>query len=249
MEESSKKYGLNALTLKVLAMGLMLCDHLWATVIPGSSWLTDLGRLAFPIFAFQVVEGYFMTSDYRKYLKRMFLFALVSEIPYNLMTGGSVINPFGQNVMFTFCIGLMMIRLIEKTRGKKVWIYLVTAGAVTGLGWLLGTVTFVDYFGGGVLTVLLFYFCRGKKWGPIFLILGMLYLNTEVMGSLMYEIHVFGRSFFFYQQAYAVLALIPIFLYNGEQGPHNRWIQLGGYLFYPLHMLILSLIWLYGMGA
>ena len=249
MNRSERKWGLNALSLKLLAMGLMLCDHLWATVIPDSGWLTDLGRMAFPIFAFQVVEGYFETSSFRGYLKRMFLFALISEIPYNLMTGGSIYNPFGQNVLFTFCIGLLLIRLLEKAKAKNPVVNLLTAVGAAGLGYVLGTISFCDYYGGGVLTVLLFYVCRGKKWGPLALIPGLLYLNTDVMGSLMYEAHLFGYSFFIYQQAYAVLALIPIYLYNGRQGPHSPWIRLGCYLFYPVHMLILSLIWLYGLGA
>ena len=57
---------LNALDLKLLAMALMFCDHLWATLLPGQQWLTNLGRLAFPIFAFQIVEGYFCTHDFKK---------------------------------------------------------------------------------------------------------------------------------------------------------------------------------------
>ena len=245
MEVTEKRWGLNAFTLKLMAMAFMLCDHLWATVVPGSQWLTCIGRLAFPIFAFQIVEGYFHTSDFRKYVRRMFLFALVSEIPYNLMTEGGIFNPFGQNVMFTFWISLLLLGLLEKARKQKTWVYLISAGLICLLGYVVGTVSFVDYHGSGVLMVLLFYFCRGRKWGPLALIAGMLYINTELIGGLMFELTLAGRSFFVYQQAFAVLALIPIFLYNGRQGPHSRAIQMGCYLFYPLHMLVLALIWLY----
>ena len=93
---------LNSLTLKFLAMALMLCDHLWATVIPGNGWLTAVGRLAFPIFAFQIAQGFVHTRSVKKYLGRLFLWALISEIPFNLMYGGAVFYPFHQNVLFTF---------------------------------------------------------------------------------------------------------------------------------------------------
>ena len=236
---------LNALDLKLLAMALMLCDHLWATIVPGHQWLTDLGRLAFPIFAFQIVEGYFETSDFRKYLKRLFLFGLISEIPFNLMTGGSVINPFEQNVLFTFCEGLLWIRLMEKAREKNVWVY-AAAVAVSLIGaYVVGTITFVNYFGSGVLTVLVFYLFRGRRFGWMGILLSLLYIHGEMIGGLMYSLDLFGLQIPFYQQSYAVLALIPISLYNGRQGPHSRKIQLACYWFYPVHMLVLSLLWLY----
>lgn len=107
---------LNGLTLKLLAMALMLCDHMWATVVPGNQWMTNLGRLAFPIFAFQIAEGYARTHNFRQYLGRMFLFALISEIPFNMITGGGLLFPFHQNVMFTFCLALLMLRLADLAR-------------------------------------------------------------------------------------------------------------------------------------
>lgn len=66
------KIEISSMTLHILAMVLMLCDHLWATVIPGNDWLTDIGRIAFPIFAFMIVEGYFHTRSLKKYVGRLF---------------------------------------------------------------------------------------------------------------------------------------------------------------------------------
>ena len=235
----------NALDLKLLAMAFMLCDHLWATVIPGSAWLNDIGRLAFPIFAFQIVEGYFHTKDFKRYLKRIFLFALISETPFNLMTGGSMINPFEQNVLFTFCLSLLFIRFMERAREKSTWLWLLSVVFSFWAGYLAGNLTFVNYFGSGVVMVLLFYVFRGTSWGWLGLLLGMIYVNAELISGRMYDVTLLGHTFQYYQQGYAVLALIPIWLYNGRQGPYSRKIQMACYWFYPVHMLVLSLIWLY----
>ena len=112
--------GISSFTLHILAMTLMLCDHLWATLFPAQEWLTCIGRMAFPIFAFMIAEGYSHTSNVRNYIFRLFAFAIISEVPFNLIYGSSVIFPFHQNVLWTFLIALLSINLIEKNQdGQK----------------------------------------------------------------------------------------------------------------------------------
>ena len=124
--------------LHVLAMFFMLLDHMWATVLPWN-WMTCVGRLAFPIFAFMAVEGYFHTRSFRRYMLRLLLFAVISEIPFNLMYNGSVFYPYHQNVIWTFLLGLACIRLIEaaKATGKQ-WVYWIAAAAAVMVGFALG---------------------------------------------------------------------------------------------------------------
>ena len=68
--DTFKKIDISAAALHVLAMALMLMDHLWATLFPSLDWLTCAGRIAFPIFAFMIVEGYFYTHNFKKYIQR-----------------------------------------------------------------------------------------------------------------------------------------------------------------------------------
>ena len=232
---------LNALHLKLLAMFLMLCDHAWATVLPGSAWCTNIGRLAFPIFAFQIVEGFYQTHDRKRYLKRMLFFALVSEIPFDLMYGSTFLYPFHQNVMFTFLLALLFMSLMERFRGTP-WKFLIVSALCGVVGYFLGDLAMVDYFGSGMLMVFLFYWTRGLRFGWVLQLLGMIWINTSLLGSLILEIQVFGHTISFYQQALAVLALVPIWLYNGKQGYHSKPLQYACYAFYPVHMLILWLV-------
>ena len=218
------KFGLTATHLRILALFLMLLDHLWATVVPGNNWMTYLGRMAFPIFAFQAAEGYHHTHDFKGYCKRLAIFALVSEIPFNLMIFSSPIFPFHQNVMLTLLLGLLACRAWDQR--KLGWLALICLAAV---------LTFPDYGVMGVLTVLMFHALRDWKWAQLLMLIAINWFGFEgqqlVFGSIKMPI-----------QAFAILAFLPISLYHGEKGPGGKWLQYGSYLFYPLHMLILGLM-------
>ena len=135
----SGTFDISAAMLHIIAMTFMLMDHLWATLLPAQDWLTCVGRLAFPIFAFMAVEGYFHTHSFKKYILRLLLFAVLSEIPFDLMYGGTWFYPFHQNVIWTLLIGLAGIHLMEKIRKKqKLTIFLPTAVLVVLVGSALG---------------------------------------------------------------------------------------------------------------
>lgn len=220
--------GLNAAHLRILAMALMLLDHLWATIVPGSDWMTHLGRMAFPIFAFQAAEGYRYTHDFKAYCKRLLIFGLVSEIPFNLMISGSPIFPFHQNVMFTLLLGLLACRMLEQ---RRPWLFLAVM--------LLSVISLPDYGPLGVLTVLMFHVFRGRH---LLLLLGLFLINWFGFGGQV----IMLADFEIPVQAFAVFAWIPIRLYSGEKGPGGRALQYAAYLFYPAHMLILVLIARFG---
>ena len=230
-------------SLHIMAMLFMLCDHLWGTIVTGNDWLTCIGRLTFPIYAFMIVEGYFHTKNLKKYVLRLLLFAVISEIPFNLAMGSSLFFPIHQNVLWSFLISIGFIHWNEKVKEKQLWKRILVGFATICIGYLVGIITFVDYYNAGIFMVLVFYFFRGKKW---WCYLGQFiclwYINFEMLGGLSYEIDIFGQTHFIARQGLALLALIPIWLYKGKQGYHSKPLQYFYYVFYPLHLLILGLL-------
>lgn len=229
-------------SLHIMAMAFMLCDHLWGTIVPGNDWLTCIGRIAFPLFAFMIVEGYFRTKNLKQYVLRLLVFALLSEIPFDLATGSRIFYPIHQNVLWSFLISIGLIHWNEKMKGK-LWAQIAVGALTVVIGYIAGLVTMVDFYHAGILTVLVFYFFRGRKW---WCYLGQLvclwYINTEMLGGFAYEIQFAGQTHFFIRQSLALLALIPIWLYRGKQGYHSRAIQYANYAFYPVHLLVLGVI-------
>ena len=241
--KTKPSFEISALSLHVMAMSFMLCDHLWGTIVPGNDWLTCIGRLAFPIFAFMIVEGYFHTKNLKKYVYRLLLFAVISEIPFNLAMGSSVIYPVHQNVLWSFLIAIGLINWNERTKTKKCWKRIVVGCLSVVIGYVGGLVTMVDYYHAGVLTVLVFYFFRQRKWWCYLgQVICLWYINVEMLGGFSYEILLGQQTIFLSRQSIALLALIPIWAYRGKQGYHNKFLQYSCYAFYPLHLLILGII-------
>lgn len=258
--------------LQLLAMMFMLCDHMCATIMSQHIWLHWIGRLAFPIFAFMLVEGYVHTSSFKKYVKRMFCFALLAEIPLNLCSAGDFFYPFHQNVMWTFLISLFCMRTLDKIFGLKGKEGTTTqnnvigaigkvmmAVAMVGIFYWLSFLTFVDYYGYGLLMVLVFYFSRKfanwytkvtakafpKVMKMAFEAIAMYYINVEMISGEIRYLTLFGDQIAVTIQGLAVLALPLIWLYHGQQGYHSKGWQYFCYAFYPVHMLILGLMWMY----
>lgn len=242
--ENTRRVETTSMLLHVMAMLFMLCDHLWGTIVPGNDWLTCIGRISFPIFAFMIVEGYFRTKSLKKYVWRLLIFAVVSEIPFNLAMGSSIFYPIHQNVLWSFLIAIGLIWLNEKAKEKsKFWVRICTGIGTVLLGYIVGLLTMVDFYHAGILTVLVFYFCKERKWWCyIAQFLCLWYINVELLGGFGYEIPLFGQTFFFQRQSFALLALIPIWLYRGKQGYHSKALQYVYYAFYPLHLLLLGIL-------
>lgn len=247
METTSKSLKrVNGFTLKLIAVLTMTMDHTAAVLGCGPLYwpMRGIGRLAFPIYCFLLVEGYFHTHSVRKYTGRLLIAFVLSDIPFDLAFAYQWPSWQYQNVMLTLAIGLVTVYLVDHSRSyvqrissserlqKALWILLTLAFLVTGT-WLAEFCR-TDYGGGGVLLILLFYFFRKK---PVWLCVTVLAELFLVFGLL---------------ETPGILAMLPILLYNQERGPApgGKWGQWFFYLYYPLHIGILVLlnIALYGPG-
>lgn len=225
--------GLDGGALKGIAAALMLTDHVGAILLPQVLALRCVGRLAFPIFAFFIAEGYAHTRGFGRYFRRLAILAVVSEIPFNL-ENGAVFDPARQNVLFTFCLALLTLRGLEvlgRERGFGRW---AGCGLVLAAGFAAGELLRTDYGGWGVVTVALLYLCRDGKYAKLWLLLAMAAVNGLGMGSL--TMPVFGGEMPI--QIFAVAALPVIWLYNGQAGPKG--LRRAFYVFYPAHLLVLE---------
>lgn len=244
------RYGLSAAALKYLAALCMLLDHM-GVVFPhlfselGLPAALDLlprcaGRLAFPIFAYFVAEGCRRTRFFHRYLIRLGVFALVSQVPYTLATGS-----WGGNVILTFFLAACAVygyeRLAQAGRGPAA-AALPLAGACV-LALLLNT----DYGFPAVLLVFALYLC-GEARKRLLLCLGvglaLIYLvYNPLMGflSLPALLPQVVRSYLaaavpsaLVRFLCAELSLLPLALYRGQLGLQNKWFF---YVFYPAHLL------------
>lgn len=237
-----KQFSLSGSTLKFIAMITMLIDHIGAVVLlryildmqghissveQYNSMVTlyrvmrGIGRIAFPIYCFLLVEGFQKTHNLKKYILRLGVFALIAEVPFDLAFTARVFSLRYQSVMLTLLVGVLTmwgVSLLE--RHVKNRILLVLGGAlVIALGAGAAELMKTDYGYLGILCIMVLYALRRVKW-----------------------MQILGGCLVFSWEVWAPVAFLPIAFYDGRRGLRLKYVF---YLFYPLHLLILYLICVY----
>ncbi len=234
--------GITSNILKLIAVILMLSDHIWATVMSFGDWMTYIGRMAFPIFAFLIAEGFIHTSSFKKYALRLLGFAVITEIPFNLFYSSRFFNPYHQNVLFTLLLGLLAIYVIDNLKknhtAKNIGLSVLWLAIIC----IAATIGFVDYRFLGMITVVMFYLLRNFPFAWFCQLIAMILINIVFFEGLVVPVEILGKTFEIPTQGFAVFSLIPIWLYGGRKGRSHKALQYGFYAFYPVHMLILYLI-------
>ena len=229
--------------LKIIAMITMLIDHLGNAWLKRTTFMNVIGRIAFPIFAFQISEGYIHTKNFSKYLLRLFLFALISQIPFNLFhsTYSTVTS---LNIFFTLSLGLLCIYCYDKltnsafewSKNKKsdfLLKQLISIIIVVLLG-IIAQILKFDYGFFGITIIFLFYVFRKHKI--------LISFSFALACILRYgiNIYIYGYNILYiFLALFTILPIIFILLYNGKQGKKIKYFV---YIFYPLHLLILYFI-------
>lgn len=144
---------MSAFTLKLIALVTMIIDHVGAIFFPQFIWLRYIGRLSMPIYAFLLVQGYMHTRNFNRYALRMGIFALLSEVPYDLLFQGTWLEFQRQNILFTFLTALFVMKLLDTSAKSRNIFMFIGAVILTILPYFLH----FSYGVYGVLTVLCFY--------------------------------------------------------------------------------------------
>ena len=218
--------------LKYIAFLSMLIDHvnkaLMYPLLTENGFLryvSDvfdiLGRVAFPIFMFFLVEGFFKTGNRFKYLLNLIIFGIISEIPFDLFQSAVFFQPNSNNVMFTLVLALVMIWVIDELKVPKSYIippvlWFPVSIIIVITVCLLSMIWGLDYEYHGILIAYFFYIFRNN---PILSIIGG-YLSIV-------------------KTPWTLLGFGLTLAYNGERGKQNKILN---YLFYPVHLLILGLL-------
>ncbi len=259
---------MSALFLKLTALFCMLIDHTAAVLrradilrygTPLYTAMRAVGRIAFPIFCYQLAQGAVHTKNKKKYALRLLALAVLSELPFDRALFGKWIDPKHQNVFFTLLLGLLVIYVMQwgfslKGRKKPAGIAL-SACTAAAAGCAAQYILHCDYRWAGVfmiavmgLTAVDLSFLEDRFSGVIRkareklvfpLLLDQIARTAVCAAGITVCVLLTSRS-----EIYAFYALIPIFLYNRKKGYSSKAFQYGTYFFYPVHLLLLALLFL-----
>ena len=228
---------MTSFALRCVAVVVMLIDHIgyaFSDMLPFSLPFRMVGRIAFPIFCFLIAEGLYHTKNVKKYILRLGIFAVISELPYDAFVHQNMnfMDMTRQNVYFTLLLGLLGILLFDVfiARDKPALSLIAIIAAAAG-AWLIQS----DYGPIGVFMIFVFYRFRGQPRPlAIFFSIGVLlfsFMNYTTSGLTWALVTL------------CQLAALPVALsYNGAPGPRSRTSQWAFYAFYPVHMVLLTVI-------
>ncbi len=211
---------LNNTHIKLIAITLMLLNHIGRVFFPNELIFIKIGEIAFPLFAFCIAEGFYHTSNRKKYLRNLFIFALISEPFFDYALYGRIYF-LHQNVLFTLFLSVLFLMIYEYLINSKkndiVKTLLICLSFIITL--LISTVLFTDHSTYGIILIFILYVFREKPIIKYIISAILLYLS--------------------FPYKYALLSIPIMMLYNGKKGFNLKYFF---YAFYPVHLLIISII-------
>ena len=259
---------MSSFVIKLIAIITMLCDHSGDAILGRFSFLNVIGRIAFPLFCFQIVVGYKHTKNVNKYLLRLFIFGLISQIPFSLFTFSYLGRIDLLNVFFTLAIGLLAIYILDVFPKKykflaiilNLVLMIIAEFAQTDYGWF-----------GVCLIICIYLFYNDKSLSKVKnnafnsnttnnsmqylndqnkkIQTSITYFNNNILFVIVFFALVVIKFSSYLAIGYYNLALLQIIgtffpiifmlLYNGKKGPSLKYLF---YAFYPVHLLILVAI-------
>lgn len=231
-----KKTGLSQEWLKVIACITMLMDHLGATFYPGMG-LRVVGRIAFPIFCFLLVEGVHHTGSPFRYGVRLTLAMVLSELPFDCAIFGGPTWQH-QSVMVTLLLGFLALELMKQVNNKVLKL-LLGIPFVFLADWL-----HCDYGSMGLILILMLGYCREMNFGFSGQAMAIVVFSCLMPGS---TLNLPGIRLPI--ELFAMLSLIPIGVYSGRKSGSSRTVQWAFYLFYPVHLAVIGYFYCHALPS
>ena len=237
---------MSSFAIKLIAIITMFCDHFGDAILGRFSVLNIIGRIAFPLFCFQIVIGYKHTKNINKYIIRLLLFGIISQIPFSLFTYSYVGRFDLLNVYFTLAFGLLAVYVLDVLPKKykligvflDVILMIIAEFLQTDYGWF-----------GVCLIICIYLFYNDTKTDITKNEYSITFFNNNILFTLVFfSLVVIKFSNYFVEGLYnmAITQIIgtffPIvfmFLYNGKKGHNMKYFF---YTLYPLHLLILVIL-------
>lgn len=233
---------MTSFVLKIVAMVTMFCDHFGDAYIGHFSAFNLIGRIAFPIFAFQISEGFIHTKNLKKYFFRIGVFALISQVPFALFYHKFFnTNIIPLNVFFTLFLGLLAIYLYnftiqqfaKRTNKLKFPVDKIIGFLFVFLLSYIAEILNTDYGYWGVIVIFAFYVLKQHK--------AIMTITFILLCTIKYGNQLLQTNFHFVYILLTIFTALPIILinmYTGKQGPKAKYFL---YAFYPVHLLLLYL--------
>jgi len=222
---------MSSFMLRMLALLSMFADHAGLALFPRIGLFRCIGRLAFPLYCFLLVQGYVHTRDLGAYARRLLLLAIVSEIPFDLLIFGRLSSGMEQNVLFSLLLSLTALWTVDRCAGEPVKAAL---GALLVL--LTAMLSRVSYGWLGIALSLCFFLLRRsrvKQALSILIIEGVYCLSLALSGVTQSWVLV---------SLCAMFSAVPVLLYNGKPGLRHRFVSFLFYAAYPLHIAALLIV-------
>ena len=222
---------LTSFMLRMLALISMFIDHAGLALFPRIGMFRCIGRLAFPLYCFLLVQGYIHTHDLRAYTRRLLLLAFLSEVPFDLLIFGHVISSMEQNVLFALLLGLAAVYAADRFEAEP-----PRAAMNILLVFMASMLFWVSYGWLGVALCIGFYklrHSRAKQALCLLCIEGLYCLSLALSGV---------ETSWVLVSLCAMFAAIPVYLYSGKPGLRHKFVSFLFYAAYPLHIIALLII-------
>lgn len=208
---------MSSFVLKLIALIAMTFDHLGYAIYNSISWMNYIGRIAFPIFAWQITIGFEKTSNVKLYIFKLFAAAMISQPIYMLFLSLITSNIYKLNILFTLCLGLICLYVWKKSNLFGILAIFIAC--------IIANYCQFDYGYYGIIMIVIFYIFRNNN---------ALMILMQLVNLSIYYVNTSNEI-----QLYSIIAFCFILLYNGKRGKRIQYLFYG---FYPLHLLAIYLI-------